>query len=160
MKDGEAKIVNNIKKKILTDNKKAAERLLENYAIINAENIDLLLNERDFSAYRQARLLGWCINSSIELKNLFKDIFGAHLGIDVGEGDIPFFESYKKDIINYRNALAHVKDAPDGTGEYYIGEIDGESVKFDEALCSKIRASLILYEKILDEMYQCIEDNL
>lgn len=160
LKEGEEKIVNNIKKKILADNKKTAEKLVENYSIINAENIDQLLNERDFSAYRQARLLGWCINSNMELKNVFKDIFRKYLRIDIGEGDIPFFEYYMKDIINYRNALAHVKVAPDGMGECYIGEIDGKSVKFDEELCSKIRASLISYESILDDMYQYIEENM
>ncbi len=160
LKEGEEKIVNDIKRKILDDNKKTAEKLVKNYSIINAKNIDQLLNERDFSAYRQARLLGWCINSNIELKRVFKDIFSKHLKIDTGEGDIPFFENYKKDIISFRNALAHVKDAPDGMGECYIGEIDGKSVKFDEELCNKIRGNLIIYESILDEMYQYIEENM
>lgn len=59
--DKETKIVNDIQKKILKDNVKTAEKLSGKYSEINATNIDRLLNERDFSAIRQARLLSWCI---------------------------------------------------------------------------------------------------
>lgn len=157
---GEEKIVKNIKKKILKDNQEIAEKLVKKYSVINADNISELLSERDFSAYRQARLLGWCINSNIELKNGLNNIFAEYFN-DAGDGDIPFFENYKRDIIDYRNTLAHVKDSPDGMGEFYIGkDADGNSVKFDEELCSKIRKKLILYETVLDKMYQYIEEKM
>jgi hypothetical protein len=63
--DNESKIAADIKKKILKDNIKTAEKLDNKYPQINRENIDELLNERDFSAIRQARLLSWCIERMI-----------------------------------------------------------------------------------------------
>ena len=72
--DKEAEIANNIKKKILKDNIKTAERLDKKYPNINANNIDDLLNERDFSAIRQARLLSWCIESNEMIKRKFQEI--------------------------------------------------------------------------------------
>jgi hypothetical protein len=154
----ENKIASDIKKKILNDNKRTAEKLLETYGKIDSSNIDQLLSERDFSAYRQVRLLNWCINSNSELKEVFKSVYNKYFTPRIENEDIPFFDRYNKDIITYRNALAHVKKTANISGDLYIGEIDGKSVMFDESLCNMLRKSLILYETILDEIYQCIED--
>ncbi len=156
--ESEGKIVNDIKKKILTDNKKTAEKLLEKYDKIDSTNIDQLLAERDFSAYRQVRLLNWCINSNNELKAVFKSVYNKYFTPKIGDVEIPFFDKYNEDIIAYRNALAHVKKSENVSGDLYIGEIDGESVTFDQKLCNSLRKSLILYDTVLDEMYKCIED--
>ncbi len=157
--DKESKIVNDIKKKILKDNIKTAEKLDEKYPEINADNIDTLLNERDFSSLRQARLLGWCIDSNEVLKVKLQEILVNCLQTDKEMGEIKFFELYNDDIIKYRNALAHVKNTPSIDSIVFIGEIDGKKVQFDKVLCDKLRKRLLKYEKALDDMYNYIENN-
>ncbi|MBD5544173.1 MAG: hypothetical protein HDR01_08035 [Lachnospiraceae bacterium] len=157
--DKESEIVNDIKKKILKDNIKTAEKLNEKYFDINADNIDALLNERDFSAHRQARLLGWCIESNETLKLKLQEILEKYLQTDKEAGQIKFFELYNDEIIKYRNALAHVKNAPSIDSRVIIGEIDGKQVQFDKKLCDQLRKKLLNYEKALDAMYDYIESN-
>lgn len=158
--DEEIKIASNIKKKILKDNIKTAEKLDEKYQEINAENIDALLNERDFSASRQARLLSWCIESNKILKMKLQEILEKCLQLDKGTREIKFFELYHDDIIKYRNALAHVKNAPSVDSKVFIGEIDGQPVQFDQELCYQLRKNLLNYENALDAMYDYIEKSI
>jgi hypothetical protein len=157
--DKEENISKDIQKKILSDNVKSATKLMEKYPSIDSKNIDELLNERDFSAYRQARLLSWCINSSEELKLKIQSIFNSHISSVNMPQEVPFFEQYKCDVIDYRNALAHVKNSPETTGEFYIGEINGSKISFDLELCNQLRKTLINYDDMLDEIYKCIEQS-
>lgn len=146
-----------IKKRILLDNKKLAEKLYEKYEDINKNNINNLLEEREFNAYRQARLLEWCIDANDLIRDETYKILKDNIkGYDENQG---FFKNYMKDVINYRNALAHVKSAPAQEGEFYIGEINGEKISFDEKLCQKIRKTIIQYSNVLEKMYTYIEDN-
>lgn len=157
--DEEAKIANNIKKKILKDNIKTAEKLDEKYPNINVSNIDDLLSERDFSAIRQARLLSWCIESNEILKKRLQETLKKYLHLNNGEEQEKFFQLYKNDIVLYRNALAHVKSTPSIESKVIIGEVGGKSVEFDQQLCDKLRKTLISYENILDDMYKFVEGN-
>ena len=153
----ETKISEDIKKKILLDNKKSAEKLFNKYEVIDHDNIDALLQERDFNAYRQARLLGWCIEANEMIKfQLHKILEKSIDNYNVEQG---FFERYTIDVINYRNALAHVKNSPIQNGNCYIGEVNGEQVIFNKDLCEKLRKTIIQYNNVLDEMYKYIEDN-
>lgn len=88
--DNESKIAADIKKKILKDNIKTAEKLDNKYPQINRENIDELLNERDFSAIRQARLLSWCIETDDILKNKLHESLKKYLQLDNGGENINF----------------------------------------------------------------------
>lgn len=157
--DKENKVVDNVKKKILKDNICTAEKLSKKYSIIDSKNIDDLLNERDFSAHRQARLLGWCIESNEELKNKFLEIIEKHLQIDKANPHIRFFELYNDEIIKYRNALAHVKHTPSNGTQVFTCEIDGHSVVFDKELCNRLRKRLLDYDYVLDDLYDYIESN-
>lgn len=157
--DKEAKISNDIKKKILKDNIKTAEKLDEKYEVIDANNIDELLKERDFSAHRQARLLSWCIESNEVLKNELSAILVKCLQTEKDIKQINFFELYNDEIIKYRNALAHVKSTPSSDRKIFIAEIDGQQILFDKNLCNQLRKTLLNYEKALDEMYNYIESN-
>lgn len=154
----EEKISADIKKKILKNNVESAEKLNNKYESISKANIDSLLAEREFSAYRQARLLGWCIDANEEIKTNLQKILQRN--IKEYQENQSFFERYNEDVINYRNALAHVKNAPDNNGEYYFGEINGRNVVFDQELCRKIRKTILQYDYVLDEMYRYIEENL
>lgn len=124
-----------------------------------ANNIDDLLNERDFSAIRQARLLSWCIESNEMIKRKFQEILKKYLYMSNGEVHDKFFELYKNDIVLYRNALAHIKNTPSIDSKVIIGEVDGKAVQFDQQLCDALRKKLLSYENILDEMYMFIESN-
>lgn len=155
----EKTVADKIQKKILLDNKNSAEKLCAKYEVINSTNIDELLNQRELTAYRQARLLSWCIDANDEMKENLYNIIGKHaLPEELSQAN-SFFELYRKNIITYRNALAHIKNSPEGEGTYYIGEIEGEQVPFDKQLCDKLRNTLIRYENILNEMYSYIESN-
>ena len=157
--DKEAGIANNIKKKILKENIKTAEKLDKKYPNIDANNIDELLSERDFFFFFQARLLSWCIESNEMIKKKFQEILKEYLNLNNGEEKAKFFELYKNDIVLYRNALAHVKNTPSIDSKMIIGEVDGKAVQFDQQLCDELRKKLLSYENILDEMYTFIEDN-
>lgn len=157
--DKEIKITNDIKKKILKDNIKTAKKLEEKYSEINAENIDELLNERDFSSIRQARLLSWCINSNEMLRKKLLTILQGCLQLDQEVEQINFYNLYDVDIIKYRNALAHVKKSPSIDSKVIMMEIDGKPIQFDQKLCDQLRKRLLNYEKALDSMYDYIESN-
>ena len=154
----EGKISHDICKKILENNKKEAEKLCLKYTQINSENIDELLNDQSMSAYRQARLLSWCIEANEDIKRVYYKILSKYDMYDDNQTN-KFFSMYKKDIINYRNILAHVKRSSEEEGAYYIGEIDGKDIVFNKELCDKLRNTLIKYEKILDELFDEIEGN-
>ena len=157
--DKEAGIANDIKKKILKENIRTAEKLDKKYSNIDANNIDDLLSERDFSAIRQARLLSWCIESNEMIKKKFQEILKEYLNLNNGEEKAKFFELYKNDIVLYRNALAHIKNTPSIDSKVIIGEVDGKAVQFDQQLCDELRKKLLSYENILDDMYTFIEGN-
>lgn len=157
--DKETKIASDIKKKILEGNIKTAKKLDDKYPQINATNIDNLLNERDFSAIRQARLLSWCIESNDVLKMKLQKDFKKVLQLNDDEVQAKFFELYNKDIIKYRNALAHVKNTPSTDSEVIIGEIDGQPIQFDRELCDQLRKKLLKYEIVLDNLYEYVESN-
>lgn len=157
--DKEAGIANDIKKKILKENIKTAEKLDKKYSNIDANNIEDLLSERDFSAIRQARLLSWCIESNEMIKKKFQEILKEYLNLNNGEEKAKFFELYKNDIVLYRNALAHIKNTPSIDSKVIIGEVDGKAVQFDQQLCDELRKKLLSYENILDDMYTFIEGN-
>lgn len=158
--DKETKIVNDIKKKILQDNIRTAQKLDNKYIAIDKDNINDLLNERDFTAIRQARLLSWCIESNEVLKKKLQELFKNYLQLKNGDENSKFFNRYSADIIKYRNALAHVKNAPSTESEVIIGEVDGQLVKFDQELCDELRKKLLNYEKVLEDMYKYIENEL
>lgn len=155
----EIQIANKIKKKILEDNIKTAKKLETKYTNINKENINNLLSERDFSAMRKARLLSWCIESNKELKNKLQTTFKENLQLNNGNEYNKFFEQYNNDIIKYRNALAHVKNSPIDSTQI-IGKVDGKDIIFDQNLCNKLRKKLLNYEKVLNNLYEYIENSM
>lgn len=157
--DKETKIANDIKRKILNDNVKSAEKLVEKYPVIDAANIDTLLNERDFSSSRQARLLSWCIESNEELKKKLQENLKKYMQLNNGAEQSKFYELYKNDIIRYRNALAHIKKTPSIDSKVVIAELDGKPIHFNQELCDQLRKKLLNYENVLDDMYEYIESN-
>jgi len=157
--NNEDKVSKKIVKEILNENKSKAQKLLDKYPNIDSKNIDNLLAERDFTAFHQAKLLGWCINANDDLKEKSMEIFSKYVELK-NKKKIPFFDLYKNDVIDYRNALAHVKNVPDATGDFYIGEIRGEKIIFNEELCNNLRRTLIQYNSLFKDLYSMIEEKL
>ena len=93
------------------------------------------------------------------LKKKLQESFKKYLQLDNGAEQGKFYELYKDDIIQYRNALAHVKNTPSIDSKVIIGEVDGQSVQFDQELCDQLRKKLLNYESVLDDMYDYIESN-
>lgn len=126
----EIQIANKIKKKILEDNIKTAKKLETKYTNINKE-----------------------------LKNKLQTTFKENLQLNNGNEYNKFFEQYNNDIIKYRNALAHVKNSPIDSTQI-IGKVDGEDIIFDQNLCNKLRKKLLNYEKVLNNLYEYIENSM
>ena len=61
-----------------------------------------------------------------------------------------FSSDYKEDIINIRNKFAHAVLLLDDHGQSYFQNKD-ENLKFDSALCKKIRNDIRKYKKLIDQ---------
>ena len=72
-----------------------------------------------------------------------------------------FYESYLKDIIGIRNLLAHSysKINEEGT-EVLVSKKDGNEIVFDKNKIKEIRQRILLYEKMLDDLYHRLNVNL
>lgn len=71
-----------------------------------------------------------------------------------------FYESYLKDIIETRNILAHSYSRINDEGtEVLVSKKDGQEIVFDENKIKEIRQRIMLYEKMLDDLYNSIAVN-
>jgi len=115
--------------KSVAGNSKRAETLNE------LSNSDIL-KERIFDSDKKARTIG----KLLELKKL-----------DKTEPFIDFYKSYKKDVLDTRNDLAHAKsDVIDGIEYLIVSRKDGmHPEKFDQESCIKIRKNLRKHSDVL-----------
>ena len=149
-----------IMKKLLKDSVKTAEKMVSKYSKIDSDNIDELLDEREFSAIKQARLLSWCIESDEELQFEYLKMMQKNRLLDVSDEAEKFYDMYVKDIIKYRNALAHVKNGSGEVDRVIIGEIDGQQVEFTNELCDSLRKKMLSYDQLFKELYDYIQKRL
>lgn len=152
----EGNISEYIKKEILNGICKTSDKLKERYVSIDGENIESLLGERDFSAARQVRVLNKCIELDSGLREKLSEALKKHLHLENGEEKETFFNLYNKDIINYRNALAHVKTEISIEDKDVAVEINGETVIFNQELCNNLRRNLLNYKNILDDINEYV----
>lgn len=80
-----------------------------------------------------------------------------HIGFSIKEYgiEIPFYNAYLEDIIRTRNLLAHSQSRinADGT-EILVSKIDGNEISFDDEKIKDVRQKILLYEKLLGNLYQ------
>lgn len=111
---------------------------------IRKKSIEEIVNSLVFDSSRKARTL----NKIIE-----------HVGFSVKEYGIetPFYDAYLEDIIRTRNLLAHSQSRinDDGT-EILVSKIDGNELSFDDEKIKNVRQKILLYEKLLDNLYQTL----
>ena len=111
---------------------------------IRKKSIEEIITSLAFDSSRKARTL----NKIIE-----------RIGFSIKEYDIetPFYNAYLDDIIRTRNLLAHSQSRinDDGT-EILVSKIDGNEISFDDEKIKGIRQRILLYEKLLDNLYQTL----
>ena len=42
--------------------------------------------------------------------------------------------------------------------DIYIGKCNGKNMIFNKKLCEEVRTNLIMYNKVFNELYKCIEE--
>ena len=68
-----------------------------------------------------------------------------------------FDKAYLDDIIRTRNLLAHSYSKISETGqEVLVSKKDGNDIIFDETKIKGIRQQILLYESVLDDLYDCL----
>lgn len=68
-----------------------------------------------------------------------------------------FYEAYLNDIIGTRNLLAHSHSIISETGqEVLVSKKDGNEIIFDETKIKEIRQRILLYESVLDGLYESL----
>lgn len=71
-----------------------------------------------------------------------------------------FHNAYVEDIIRTRNLLAHSYSRINDEGtEVLVSKKDGQEIIFDENKIKEIRQRIMLYEKMLDDLYNSIAFN-
>lgn len=146
-------ISNYIKRNLLKNKKETCERFINKYLQDGVIEVSELLDEREFTSDMKARLFNKFINLNADISNKMKEEY-----IKVtNDPECRFKDNYDKDILWYRNRLAHVKKDTSSAGELFIGTISNEKICFNSELCSKIRKYLIQYETIFDNIYNIVE---
>lgn len=111
---------------------------------IRNKPIEKIINSLDFNSSRKARTL----NKLIE-----------HIGFSIKGYDIDtsFYDAYEEDILRTRNLLAHSQSRINDSGtEILVSKTDGNEISFDDEKIKKIRQRILLYEHLLDDLYQTL----
>lgn len=111
---------------------------------IRKKSIEEVITSLAFDSSRKARTL----NKIIE-----------RIGFSIKEYGIetPFYNAYLEDIIRTRNLLAHSQSRINASGtEFLVSKIDGNEISFDDEKIKKIRQRILLYENLLDSLYQTL----
>ncbi len=140
-----------IKGRLLENAKRDSDEKYEKY--INDTNMIIyeVIEDKIFDSSKKARLLNKIMELNEKCCKELNEIFNQ-----LSEGKEHFYEKYEKEIIKYRNALAHAKKT-ENENDIYIGKCDKENIIFSKGLCDKIRKDLIKYYNIFDELYRYIE---
>lgn len=155
--DTQNSLSNYVNAELMENKKETCKEFTDKFTEVNSSNITDLLNDREFTSDMKARLFNKILNLDTEVSEIMKKQYFIVTNREELEGKIKFKKEYEEDILIYRNKLAHVKKCPNENGEILIGKIAGEEVKFDQALCSKIRRNLIKYDLIFKSIYEQIE---
>lgn len=111
---------------------------------IRKKSIEEIITSLAFDSSRKARTL----NKIIERIDFSIKEYGI---------ETSFYDAYLEDIIRTRNLLAHSQSRINDSGsEILVSKIDGNELSFDDEKIKEIRQRILLYEKLLDNLYQTI----
>lgn len=108
---------------------------------IRKKSIEEIINSLAFDSSRKARTL----NKIIERIGFSIKKYGI---------ETPFYDAYLENIIRTRNLLAHSQSRVNADGtEILVSKIDGNEISFDDEKIKEIRQRILLYEKLLNDVY-------
>lgn len=111
---------------------------------IRKKAIEEIINSLAFDSARKART----INKLIERVNFQIKDYGI---------EDTFYNAYLEDIIRTRNLLAHSQSMINDKGyEILVSKLDGTEIFFDDKKMKDIRQRILLYEKLLDDLYNSL----
>ncbi|WP_346871243.1 hypothetical protein [Clostridium sp. UBA5119] len=142
-----------IKRNLLKNKKETCGKFINKYSQDGVIEVSELLDEREFTSDMKARLFNKFINLNVDISNKMKE---EYIRV-TNDTECRFKDNYDKNILWYRNKLAHVKKNTFSAGELFIGTVSNEKICFNSELCSKIRKYLIQYETIFDNIYNIVE---
>ena len=121
-------------------------------------NISDLFSQRDFTAAMRAKLLNKIMQSkNPELSSLIS-LYFSHFIMEKPEDKIKFYANYEKDILSFRNALAHVNMDSKTEGDIFIG-VNNVDYNCDDEFCSIIRKNLLMYRKFFASLCNNLREN-
>ena len=136
-----------ISKRLLQPKAKQIEALAAKYPESGDWAISDLLAEHEFNSMMRAKLVNKIVNmrentqiakAVSECADILPEAFPT------ADGKSLFADAYNKNVIVFRNKLAHVKQL-NAQNPVLIGEINGVEYKCDAPFCAMIRATLIQY---------------
>ena len=98
-------------------------------------------------SYKKARLIGRVIN-----------ILMSEYNVEIDKKYKKFANVYNDDIIKYRNVLGHAMRNNSNDREVYVGEINGNPIRFNEELFQKLRASINEYQIVINKIEDAFND--
>ncbi len=151
---------NYINKKLLKPKSEELASLLGKYPADGTWAISDLLEEHEFNSMMRARLVNKIVNMNgnasiahavVQCADILPEAYPT-----VG-GKALFADAYDKNIIKFRNKLAHVKQL-NAQSPVFIGEINGVEYKCDASFCTMIRDSLIRYGNWFEALYEKLSE--
>ena len=144
--------------KLIQERVDGVEKLLQKYNDNSNWEISDLLDENDFTSAMRARLLNKILrlNSNHAIANAVE---GSRTILDEvykEDGSVRFADVYIKQILEFRNLLAHVKHL-NAEHPVVIGEIDGVEYRCDSEFCTMMRDRLIRFRNWFDCVYNLFE---
>lgn len=150
-----------ISKKLLQPKVKQTKALAEKYPESGEWAISDLLAEHEFNSMMRAKLVNKIVNmrgntrvakAVSECADMLPEAFPKVGGKSV------FAEAYDKNVIQFRNKLAHVKQL-NAQNPVLIGEINGVEYKCDAPFCAMIRETLIQYGNWFDSINEKLAES-
>lgn len=128
---------------------------IKRYSSKTEWSVSDVLCENEFTSMMRAKLLNYILNMNNELIHRINEQ-GQQILPELYTGKkVKFVAKYDKEILWFRNHLAHVKKLNAGT-EILIAERDGKQYFCNEEFCTMMRAKLIQYRDWFNTVYNIL----
>lgn len=148
-----------INKKLLNPKYEEAAKLARDYSDEGEWEISDLLSEHEFTSMMRARLVNKILGmkGNQQIQNVVTQCRESlPEAFTEAKDKLIFASAYEKNVIAFRNKLAHVKQL-NAERPVLIGTINGTEYRCDEKFCSMMRETLIRYGRWFDEIYDSLE---
>lgn len=150
-----------ISKKLLQPKAKQIEALAAKYPENGDWAISDLLAEHEFNSMMRAKLVNKIVNmhENVRIAKVVSECADMlPEAFPVVGGKSIFAEAYNKNVIQFRNKLAHVKQL-NAQNPVLIGEVNGVEYKCDAPFCAMIRETLIQYGNWFDSFNERLAES-